>query len=993
MRKAPILLILLSMVLLMAEPIPFITTKVILPKDGLHYGKRAELVINVCNKSTLNLNGISLTYVVNGAELLGPQTASLGPLRRNECARTSVVIIPSSKRIEVTINAIVLSYVGSNRLSYQGTYKYVWTSKTPAFLVEASDVGIDKMGEYFIMKIRNIGTMTSYPLKVIINSSQCMFSENLFNLEPIKPNQSASLKVYFREYSNMGTACTVDVRLMDNVTSNRFVLRISKPRLDVSLKLGPSIEICSQTLKGKARVYLSSNNALMRPSTKVIELGRGCSTIRYELINPQFPLLLTAILKTNLTEIEKSMKILALPLEIEHEPESLIRGTINIIRLKLLSIYNFKKMLMKLKVNTGSVDVTSIYVNNNESVPIKWYVPQDAPNEGILSLDVGGAEYNLRFVIKKIEPIIGISIVPNKFLEGSVIHPKICVSNNWTQTLKNVVIEINTSSNVIMKFIGILNINESKCFTIKMETPWGKKNIEMTIVIKGDGFESVKKIKIPLLQNPNVAMLKISINPKSLRTSSANATLEIHNLGRGWAMNTLLTVSSEDLIYPTSSIPLGDIPPQGSKTIILQFNIPPNRKKESINLILNYCSGMPNGPCKPQLMKSALNLVVSPYIPPSLQVLANKIRLISGRTTRLNVTIENVGGDKAVAPSIEFKDGKYITIIGNKNFVLNEIPAGRKTVVSLLVRVSSPTKSSGDTLSYVISYSDPWGEKYKGTGSLSFEIKRQRLPKIVVGVMSGDILIKGREKYLLLKVSNVGRAPAKNVELTAYANNVILNGNTQKKIDILMPGQMVLWRIRYSIPLDSPVSSTQLSVTVNYSFDNQTHAETYNFNMRVIRGPQLDLSDITVTPPRTQAGKSVSVSTIVVNTGDAIASDCQVSIKVPPEIAVVGPSQVYLGNVPPQSNMPVAFVLKPKENVKPGTYVVKVILNYRFKGVDYKIDRSVPIIVMQGSIANALSMNESVLRYVMYTVILIVIIIVIVYRLLKRREKVEVNEE
>ncbi|UXD22463.1 hypothetical protein IPA_05035 [Ignicoccus pacificus DSM 13166] len=977
MKRWIILMVLLGIVL--AQPITTLNIEVQAQKP-LVYGERVPMRIKVCNVGVMNFLGVALQYEVRGGIIEGGTTYSLGFLGRGACKEMTLNVIPISSNLKLKILAMVNTNIGTKSVSMKGDYFFEWFVKSPKLL--ASVKSVDLLSGKLELSIKNVGNMVASNITLYASSDNCQVRPAVTNIGTIKPGSAKVVNLILRAPEGI-KSCLIRATLTDGISNwtSKITIQIRKPQ--VNIEIGNVITICySGKTSVNGTLTLSAQNALIAPAVSNVSLRRGCVKVPYTLISPSTPLRIIATLNIGSFTYIVKRDIKALPLSITTNVTTLAIGSKNLIRLRIGSDYSFKKAIMKMEPSVGSLNVSSLVVNSNSTVWISWSIPTKKIEGAYLHVNVLGNEIKIPFVLIKQEPPINLEYSPKTLLEGSNTKLKLCVVNNWTRSLKSVTLETNATQPVISSYLGNIPPKSKKCVDVIASVPWGMRTYKIYVILNSEGYTKKYLLDIPMMQNPNVAVLKVTINPMSLKPGSSYTTLIVKNEGKGWARNVVVSVSSPDLVYPTSKVPLGDIGPGKAKMIQLQFTVPPDINKEKCKISIDYCSGTAVGPCEPKRFETQVNIPVEPYVPPTLQITSSKLTLRSGNVTEITLKITNVGNDVAIAPELTIGSSKIIGVVGETTFVLNNIKPKDSVTVKLQVNVQPVNKRTAASLSYSLRYGDPWGKTYNNRGSLTFTILPMKRADVVVHVLS-NTLIKGDNRVLLVRVRNVGNSIAKNITLTAYASGVVIKDPTLR-IGTLMPGQAITWRLVYSIPTSSLINSVQLSVTVNYLSNGQSEVNTFSFPMKVIMGPQMEITDVTVTPQKVIAGKALSVSVVLVNSGDAPAYNVHVSVQLPVQLTAIGPTRVFLGNIRQQNSVPVAFVLKPKEGTAPGTYVAKIVASYNFNGARYSVETPVTIIVTSPS-SQYVSMFE---RYKLYAAIggaaLALIVIVV---LIKRRRK------
>ncbi len=986
MGRSLLPLIIALATLSLAAPIPFISLNAV-PKGVLVYGKHAMIEVTLCNHGIFNMFGTAVQVQVKGAMIVGSDTISFGILPRGKCVKGTFEIIPTRSHVMATFVVYAFTTVNQKESKFSGTYAFEWYARVPKLIVleTYNRTYVNKAVMY--LNLTNVGNYVANNVTVRINSSECIVTPSIFRVQKIIPNKAIEKKITIKT-AKVPNTCKLVIDIDDGITKLQKEVKVSFEKPRISLELEPNnVVVCNEEKYAiNASVSLSASGTTLRPNLiKVVNL-KGCKTYTFVMIAPKVPVTLNAQLQVTGYSTSKSITIEKVPVELIYNPQTLLSNFENVVKLYIKSNIMFEKAPLEITPSVGSLNTTSIVVSSNKTVLISWRVPSGS-KQAQLNVRVLGNEFTLPFVIASSNPSISLRYSPSTLVEGSNTTLKICVRNEWTRTLSDVSLTVNSTSPPSIYYLGSLKPSESKCIKVNVVTPWNEDNYVLRISFTSLEYRTYFNIKIPLTQNPNVAIISMNISSQSLKVGKNVVNMVLKNDGVGWAKNVVVRVKSQDLQYPLSAVPLGDIPPNGNKSIKLVFNVPPERNIENVEISVSYCSGAPVGPCKAQTLVSKIELSVAPYVPPNLQVTVLKRTLQSGASTKLCVEILNDGRDVAVNPSVTFEGSRLLVLTGKTSFTLPNLEPGKSKRICLNVSIPTITKDTTTQLVYNLRYGDPWGGRYSNQGKISLRVLKARIPIISVRPTT-SIVIEGENRILRLEISNLGAVAARNVVINVYANGMVIKNPTWTMKN-LMPGQRVIWKVYYSIPYGSFINEVQLGVTINYTYPGGNNITNLNFPLSVRIGPKVEIQDVLVSPQKIPPGRATSVAFNVVNSGNMRALMVNVKLEVPKELSVIGTKTLMLESLNPGANVPAAFIVRAKPDAPPGTYPVKIVLTYRFNGNEYTVTRMSSVIVVNPIEAYIEGLGKWIIYAIVGSVAIIIIIIIVIVLRRGRSEEVE----
>ena len=922
MRRTLVLVIVLSTLALAAtaKTTPqVIQVTLNLPLSLVNYslvaGKVGYIEVRVCNPMNSVIVGSSISVSSNDTVVLNT-SLPLGNIRPDSCKVVKVYLIPTRQYAHLKVSAS--GYSPLLKRNVQGYASFNLRVKSPKLIVKANPISYPNP---LTLKITNVGDVPfGGKVYVYLNGRVASWSHLV-----VKPSQSVEVKVKLPPLPKGPWQATLRFKMGDFIMIKDIILNVLKSPIKFEVK-GGKINYC---LPSPAILRLKASSGVPFPTEALLY---KCGTLNYSVNNPTLPLRLTFELRSPYFILKKIIDINNI--EVKTNTTKIYSYSSNAVQLSFMAPV---PLVGSADLSSNSpINPVSAIVRTNSTLTVNVI---GTKNPTVIKVKVFGKEYSLNLNVIKYSPVITFKIKPNVLIEGSISKIKVCMENMWVKTLKGITLVVTKPVNA-QTYVGSLSPGQSSCLTLNVTVPWGAKEVTISGYAQGLGFKRSFQYKILVAPSPYVAILTISSNKSFLNVGTNNVTITVKNIGKGWAKGIKLTFSAPDLVAPTQYY-LGDLKPHSEKKVKLEFSIPPDRRKESLKVGVSYCSGPLEGPCLETKQSFSLFFGVGRYLPPLLQINA-PTSLMSGKTNNVTITIKNVGKSKAIAPTITFSNGKYVSITGPNVFALSDIEPGKEVKLTVSLSAQAVFIKRRDKISYVIKYSDEWGNEYNKKGALVFVLKPVNEAKVVVNLLTSTVPVGNAALKLIL--SNVGTKAAKDITVMIYADGISVKKD-KLIIRALGPRQSVVIQVPVSAPTNSAGNLASVGVSVSYG----GKTESFSYNVKIVRGPQIDVTDLSVTPRAVITGMTGTISFSIVNSGDQPAYDVRAKVYLPLQLSPLGPTDVLVGVVEQQSTVPVAFLFKVK-GTQPGTYPIKIVITYTYQGVKFKKEVSTTVIIKPKSL-------------------------------------------
>ncbi|ALU12410.1 hypothetical protein EYM_03445 [Ignicoccus islandicus DSM 13165] len=974
---------------LRAQPLPYLNIEMV-HIDHLRYLQKSNVTLNVCNVSPILLQGTSLEITSSDSIILGAREQSLGALQRSECKRVNFEIVPLNDTANVLV--VVYTMVPSKGGFSQLVGKYLITLP-----VKLNDISVrtTKLLDRLVIRIFNNSTFETpfLLLKLQPSIGKCL-SSKVIKIGTINPNGFKDVYITVDRMEN----CLVNVSILDRRGKLFYkdIIDLDFEYVKPSLKFIPStIFLCPNLVPlSNVTITLDSTNSIIEPSLVKLEELRKCRTIQYLLMDPKPPITITVKVKSNNTlAITGTYNIENIDLNLEVNRTSVFSGVRNTIEVALHSPYNLKNVYVEIIPSVGVVDPNVVYVDTNKTYTITWLVPAILPNKDLeMKFKLLNREIVKRFAVHSIDYEFGITYLPGHLTEGSFNNLKMCIRNYNKVRLRDVKITVDSAYFTKKFYLSEINANSQNCIDISnVPVPWDVKEYRMRVNINSREPQVNKTIaiSIPVVQNLNIPLVNVSSSQYLLEPGTQTVYINISNIGLGSLYDAVLKVNGKNVIFPRVEVPLGVIKPLSGKNVKLVLNVPPTASTVDVNIELSYCKGDLGIPCSKEIIKRNLEFQVKTYQGPYIVALYQPQKTISNILQKVSFKLCNEGDLEAKEIRIEFKSpSNDVELVNNTIIVIPELKPKKCTHLDVSFIAFNVQKETFIDIPYRIEYLDKWLSKFTKNGILRVIVTPQKVAKISLTPFS-NVLIEGDKRILRVSIVNIGSKEASNVRLYPFSNDIIIIPQNVS-LERILPGQRVVITFTYSIPYGTPTGNNNLGFLVKYFNGNEEVSETYNFPVKVIRGPHIKIGEIQQYPDKVFVGSVCSLTLTISNDGDFNANNVIVKIKTSNGLKVIGSSSINLGTLQPSSTVPISYVLKVPEVASPGTYPVEIEVEYYFNGVRYTDRKTTSLIVLPSTPAlEKVSWLGKALRsaYFLYLMALVIVLGVIIAKLIKKRVK------
>lgn len=311
-----------------------------------------------------------------------------------------------------------------------------------------------------------------------------------------------------------------------------------------------------------------------------------------------------------------------------------------------------------------------------------------------------------------------------------------------------------------------------------------------------------------------------------------NVTLQVTNVGSGYAYYISPSIYSTSLSLTNQPVPIASLAPGETKDIILDMYVSPSLAGQPVQLTLNthYI-----GPYKYNTTSSTtLNLYALPISQSAISISASSQDIIAGNLDNLDIIISNNGDAPISNLSIQLTPSSPLTLIGSDGFyVFPALYPGKNTTIPIQVYVGSST-STVASIDTAITYS-LYGQAQSSSRSLSFltpgYINLTTLSTSLIPAVpnAGSIF------SLTSTINNVGASAASAATVTPHLpHGISVVGENSTFIGSLPPSTPTAFTLSFMVAPDAIPGTYEIPVTLTYSNNlNQRVNQTFTYSVVV----------------------------------------------------------------------------------------------------------------------------------------------------------------
>ncbi len=224
------------------------------------------------------------------------------------------------------------------------------------------------------------------------------------------------------------------------------------------------------------------------------------------------------------------------------------------------------------------------------------------------------------------------------------------------------------------------------------------------------------------------------------------------------------------------------------------------------------------------------------------------------------------------------------------------------------------------------SYKGVTGKPYAAEARAWVSVEASR-PGLIVTVQPTEIEAGASSTLTLALQAPYGEA--RDIVVTISSPELTIESGDHYTVASLKPGERAEVKVKVFAPEMLAGRTCHLVVTVQYEHKGIVSVENKQLSVLVYGVPRLDVLSETIVPPEPKQGELATVTITIVNRGSDTAKDMLAYAEAPPELKIVGSERVYIGDVMKGSPTPITFSFNISESAKPGTYPVKITVEYK----------------------------------------------------------------
>jgi hypothetical protein len=358
-----------------------------------------------------------------------------------------------------------------------------------------------------------------------------------------------------------------------------------------------------------------------------------------------------------------------------------------------------------------------------------------------------------------------------------------------------------------------------------------------------------------------------------------NISIQLKNLGLGYAHGASLTVSSQSpqVSVVAQRIWIGEIPPQSSTNISIPLYISPALAGSiaPLSLAINYVDACGFS----RSLTSALYLSVVQPIPPQIALSISPSTIIAGAKNNVTVSIVNNGSTTIKGITISFTFPQQVILVnGSLKWFIDELePSSSASTSLILTSIGVSSSKSVTQITATVTYTDQYGISRSDVIPLTLTIVK---PATLIDVdIEPRNLTPGSVNELTLIVRNVGNATAYGLDLLATLPQFLIFKDFDGRwyVGDLKPGEERV-RVLTLIAPSTTSSAIQIPVTLSYADAALTSRSETRYVVLVVK-PIATLLTTSIEPEQVTVGNN-NITISVKNSGNISIYNVQAIISV-----------------------------------------------------------------------------------------------------------------
>ncbi len=418
-------------------------------------------------------------------------------------------------------------------------------------------------------------------------------------------------------------------------------------------------------------------------------------------------------------------------------------------------------------------------------------------------------------------------------------------------------------------------------------------------------------------------------------------SLLVENGGSEWAYRVKMTLQTPPgvAVIGSNTLDLGDFNP--GKLMIVPVNLSVLPQISGPIQILASLRWLDAGG-EERTSSSTLGFYVRIPVGPFLTAFSDKRVLKPGVPESVVVYLKNEGNETARNLRANLIASKDLAVLSETGVIMGSLKPGASKGISTLLY--APNMSYGSlVLTIELSYLDEHDSTRTQVIPISFIAESPKQPLLILIPLNTE-LKNDETNELIVEIKNEGGlAKDLRIELAFPSPEIgSIVGTGRAYIDSLDRGESTLRN--FTVYLSPNVyGAVQMIARLSYRDESGIdHMDVTTLGVRASGEPRIEVAHVSTVPTPVYPGDSnVRLMTLITNVGSYVAKDLRLNLTSLPsyvEPSYSGSDTFLIPALPPGQSMEVSFILKIKENAKPGRYELKLASKYGEARLPLQID-------------------------------------------------------
>ncbi|MEM2004684.1 MAG: CARDB domain-containing protein [Zestosphaera sp.] len=517
-------------------------------------------------------------------------------------------------------------------------------------------------------------------------------------------------------------------------------------------------------------------------------------------------------------------------------------------------------------------------------------------------------------IVKSGEPLL-ISLNPQELRHGSNLL-NVTLTNNCSEVLRDVTVVITQTQLVFRNLygawrVGDLSPGESRTLTLEVFVPSTVGNvIQITVAASYKdvaGATQSESRSYGVSVKPGLTLLKVTVNPDSLRAGRSGITIRISNEGENPVYNVLATLTLQGATFSQfdGSWYVGDLMPGDSRDLDVTLVVGQTTTAVQIAASLSYVD---SGGVTRVESKTVL-LAVTPNNAPNFKVMVEPYTIAGGRNSTMSLTVTNTADIRFKEVLVTVATGGLSLVGFDGRWYVGTLEPGESRTLRFTAYAGYVEARQSASMSITITSYSP---DLRSVVTESYTLPLAIIPDPLRGLnitASSTTVTAGRVNNITLLITNPNRFSVNSITLSVTppsGSGAMLMASDTHYVESIGPGSTATLTLPLYVP---STSSTTLSIAVSASYfdGTMTRSTSKSLSFIVALPPSLRMTSYAVLPQTITPGQTFSISMSLSNAGLGTAYNVTARVLWNPFLTPLLGSEMFVGDMSKGASTTITF--------------------------------------------------------------------------------------